>query len=369
MARCDGSSTWATGRPDRRTVDRGAAEVVRRVSARDVGTRSARWRARARIVERPRHRMALGATGRALAGTRPRLAGSSSHVHRRLHGQEARSLQATRRRRRVPSDMRRADTAPDGQQRMGERPWSGGGMLGLAVAQRLRDRGDNVTVFEAAPHPGGVDRRVGSTTTCPGTGTTTSILAVRHPHAGNCCARSASTTSSAGRQQEGPLRRPEQRAPAVLQRQATFAAADRSRGRQGPRRHGDDPGRPRRSDGSRLEDRDAPENGWTRDAAGEPSTALAAVARAPSWVTTGRRRRRPSCARHARPHVAAPGAGRSLGYVPGGYGRILDRYRRALTDAGRQDRRSAPPSARCARADAASRSSSTMRRPPSTGSS
>lgn len=32
----------------------------------------------------------------------------------------------------------------------------GAGLLGLAVAQRLRERGDDVTVFEAAPHPGGL---------------------------------------------------------------------------------------------------------------------------------------------------------------------------------------------------------------------
>jgi protoporphyrinogen oxidase len=32
----------------------------------------------------------------------------------------------------------------------------GAGLLGLAVAQRLRDRGDDVTVFEAAPYPGGL---------------------------------------------------------------------------------------------------------------------------------------------------------------------------------------------------------------------
>jgi protoporphyrinogen oxidase len=32
----------------------------------------------------------------------------------------------------------------------------GAGLLGLSIAQRLRERGDDVTVFEAAPHPGGL---------------------------------------------------------------------------------------------------------------------------------------------------------------------------------------------------------------------
>ncbi|HWC69042.1 MAG TPA: FAD-dependent oxidoreductase, partial [Acidimicrobiales bacterium] len=32
----------------------------------------------------------------------------------------------------------------------------GGGVLGLAMAQRLRDRGDEVTLFELAPDVGGL---------------------------------------------------------------------------------------------------------------------------------------------------------------------------------------------------------------------
>ena len=56
-----------------------------------------------------------------------------------------------------------------------------------------------------------------------------------------------------------------------------------------------------------------------------------------------------------------------LGYVPGGYARILDCFTASLTDSGVKINTDSAQSGTCRRAPAASRCSSTTPRPPSTG--